>query len=364
MTAIDDLRAAGVSIWLDDLSRARIESGSLRNLMKSHGVSGVTTNPTIFAAALAGDQSYRQALDSLRKRGASASDAIFELTTADVAAACDIFDSEFSRSAGYDGRVSIEVDPDLAFDTKATIAQASQLWHSVNRPNVMIKIPATEAGLPAIEEAIAAGISVNVTLIFSVARYGQVIDSYLAGLKRAAAAGHSLSEIHSVASFFVSRVDTELDPKLRALGELGESLAGKVAIANARVAYALFLERFDSAAWRELEALGANLQRPLMGSTGVKDPSFPDTMYVTELVAKHIVNTMPEKTLLAAADHAVVRGDTVTGEIEAARATLSRLSQLGIDLGAVTAKLEKEGVAKFIDSWHSLVATVETALRP
>lgn len=364
MGAIDDLTRAGVSIWLDDLSRERIESGSLQNMIVSHGLKGVTTNPSIFAAALAGDSSYRKALDSLRVRGATATEAIFELTTSDVAAACDIFIGEFESSAGYDGRVSIEVEPDLAFDTLATIAQARELWQAVNRPNVMIKIPATKEGLPAIQEAIAAGISVNVTLIFSVARYDEVIEHYLTGLERAKSAGLNLDKIHSVASFFVSRVDTELDPRLRALGEPAASLAGKVAIANARVAYGLFIEQFSSPKWRALEAAGANVQRPLMASTGVKDASFPDTMYVTELVAQRVVNTMPEKTLEAVIDHAAVRGDTITKEIAQSQRLIDSLRDFNIDFDAVTAKLEQEGVAKFIDSWHSLVATVDSALKP
>lgn len=362
MGAIDDLRVAGVSIWLDDLSRQRIESGSLREMINSHGLRGVTTNPTIFAAALAGDSSYQKALDSLRQRGASSAEAIFELTTSDVAAACDIFQAEYEASAGFDGRVSIEVDPDLAFDTKATVAQAKELWRAVNRENVMIKIPATKEGLPAIEDAIASGISVNVTLIFSVSRYAEVIDRYFAGLKRALSAGMDISKIHSVASFFVSRVDAELDPKLRAAGAPAAELAGKIAIANARVAYGLFLECFGSQEWKALEAQGANLQRPLMASTGVKDPDFPDTMYVTELVANYVVNTMPEKTLLAVIDHGSVRGDSISAEIANSRALIERLKQFDIDFDAVTAKLEQEGVSKFIDSWHALVATVDSAL--
>lgn len=364
MGAIEDLTRAGVSIWLDDLSRERIASGSLRSMIESYGLRGVTTNPTIFAAALAGDSSYAAALGELRARGVSAAEAIFEITTEDVAAACDVFRQEFERSGGYDGRVSIEVDPELAFDTEATISQAHKLWSAVNRPNVMIKIPATKEGLPAIEEVIASGISVNVTLIFSVARYAEVIDRYLAGLKRAAESGIELRTIHSVASFFVSRVDTELDPQLRNAGDGAEELAGKIAIANARVAYGLFLDKFSSAEWKQLEQLGANLQRPLMASTGVKDPSLPDTMYVTELVAKHVVNTMPEKTLLAVADHAKVPVDSITQELASARQQIARLEALGLNLEQVTAKLEREGVAKFIDSWRALVATVESALKP
>jgi len=365
-TPTQQLSDAGVSIWLDDLSRARIASGNLAQLISTRNVSGVTTNPSIFQAAIGNknDDSYQEALTALAAEGADADAAIFALTTEDVRNAADIFRPVFDATGGVDGRVSIEVSPDLAHDTDATVAEAKKLWAAVDRPNTLIKIPATKAGLPAITEVIAAGISVNVTLIFSLERYAEVIEAYLAGLERAKDAGIDLSQIHSVASFFVSRVDTEVDKRLTAIGtdaalEL-KSLAG---VANARLAYELFEKTFADERARALVAAGANVQRPLWASTGVKDPALPDTLYVTELVAPGTVNTMPEKTLEATFDHGVISGDTVTGAYAGAHDVFDRLAAVGIDFADVTQLLEDEGVEKFIVSWHDLQNTVTAALR-
>jgi transaldolase len=359
MNPLQTLTDNGVSIWLDDLSRERIETGNLQQLIKDHSVRGVTTNPTIFAAALKGP-SYHDELAALASKGTSVAETIAKITTEDVANACDIFRGIYDSSNGVDGRVSIEVEPDLAFDTQATIDQALELYKAVGRENVMIKIPATLPGLEAITEVTAQGISVNVTLIFSTERYNQVIDAYFAGLEKAAAAGKDLSKIHSVASFFVSRVDTEVDKRLDALGK--PELKSKAAIANARLAYGLFLERIASQRWTDLVAKGARLQRPLMASTGVKDPSLPDTLYVTELVAKDLVNTMPEKTMMATADHGVIPQDSITANIDAAKSFMAELAAAGVDFDDVTAVLEKEGVEKFSVSWDELVQGVAEAL--
>jgi transaldolase len=357
------LSEAGVSIWLDDLSRERIASGGLERLIAERDVVGVTTNPTIFAAALAKGDAYREQLHALAADGADVDRAVFETTTDDVRKAADVFRPVYDRTDGYDGRVSIEVSPDLANDTDATIAEAHRLWEKVDRPNVMIKIPATRAGLPAITAAIGAGISVNVTLIFSLDRYREVIDAYLTGLEQAEAAGIDLSTIHSVASFFVSRVDTEIDKRLDAIGT-PEALAlkSKAGVANARLAYELYQQQFATERAIALLDAGANRQRPLWASTGVKDPALPDTLYVTELVAPGVVNTMPEKTLEATADHGVVEGDTVTGAFAEAGRVLDALAGAGVDYDEVTELLEREGVDKFIVSWHELLDTVRTAL--
>ncbi|ALJ20744.1 transaldolase [Microbacterium sp. No. 7] len=359
------LSVAGVSIWLDDLSRSRISSGNLADLVATRDVTGVTTNPTIFQGAIgnASDDSYREALSRLAAEGADADAAIFALTTADVRDAADVFRPVYDATRGVDGRVSIEVSPDLAHDTAATVTEAKRLWKAVDRPNTLIKIPATKAGLPAITEVIAAGISVNVTLIFSLERYAEVIDAYLAGLERAHSGDFDLASIHSVASFFVSRVDTEVDKRLAAIGT-PEALAlkGKAGIANARLAYELYEQKFAGKRARDLVAVGANVQRPLWASTGVKDPALPDTLYVTELVAPGTVNTMPEKTLQATFDHAVVTGDTITGGYAAAHGVFDALTRAGVDFADVTQVLEDEGVDKFIASWHDLQNTVATAL--
>lgn len=359
-TALSDV---GVSIWLDDLSRDRIQSGSLEKLIAERNVVGVTTNPTIFASALATGQSYGPQIAELAKSGASVIDAVFAATTDDVAAACDIFRPIYDRTNGRDGRVSIEVEPTLAFDTDATIHQAKELFARVGRENVMIKIPATIEGLSAITAVLAEGISVNVTLIFSLERYAEVIDAYLAGLEQAKANGRDLSAIHSVASFFVSRVDTEIDKRLAAIGtEEAIALKSKAGVANARLAYELFENAFSSDRATALIATGANRQRPLWASTGVKDPSLPDTLYVTELAVDDTVNTMPEKTLEATFDHAPVHGDAVHGTYDDARATIAAIEALGISLVEVTTLLEREGVDKFIVSWNELLDIVTAAI--
>ncbi|MCS3444384.1 transaldolase [Microbacterium phyllosphaerae] len=364
-TPTADLAAAGVSIWLDDLSRTRISSGNLAELIETRNVVGVTTNPTIFANAITdkNNTSYDAQVTELAASGATAEEAVFAATTQDVAAALDVFRPVWEKSGHVDGRVSIEVSPDLAHDTDGTVAQAKQLWAKVDRPNLLVKIPATKAGLPAITEAIASGISVNVTLIFSLERYAEVIEAYLTGLERAHSAGIDLSTIHSVASFFVSRVDTETDKRLSAIGtDEAEALKSKAGLANARLAYELYEQKFAEKRAQDLIASGANAQRPLWASTGVKDPALPDTLYVTELVAKDVVNTMPEKTLEATFDHGVVTGDTITGGYEEARAVFAGLADLGIDFTDVTQVLEDEGVAKFIDSWHDLLTQVAEGL--
>ena len=352
------LADAGVSIWLDDLSRGRITSGNLAEKIAEDSVSGVTTNPTIFAAALTNGADYAEQLKSL---GADVDidTAIKQLTSSDVRNACDMFSDLYASSGGFDGRVSIEVAPTLANDTDATIAQASELYKLVDRENVLIKIPATKAGLPAIQATIAAGISVNVTLIFSEDRYRAVMDAYLSGLEQAAEAGKDLSKIHSVASFFVSRVDAEVDKRLGAVGR--DDLKSKTAIANALVAYGAYEDVFGSDRFKALKAKGANVQRPLWASTGTKDPKLPDTMYVTGLVADGVVNTMPEKTMNAFGDHGEV-GTSIVGQAAAGQAVLDEVSAAGVDLAEVFTVLESEGVEKFIVSWHELIASVEKAI--
>lgn len=353
------LTDAGVSIWLDDLSRERIQSGNLSSLITDYSVRGVTTNPTIFAAALK-TAAYGPGIEAEKERGSTVEQVVFNLTTEDVASACDLFLPTYQATNGVDGRVSIEVSPELAHDTQGTINQAVDLYKKVDRENVMIKIPATLEGLPAITEVIGRGISVNVTLIFSIARYEAVINAYFAGLKKALSEGIDISKIHSVASFFVSRVDTEVDKRLMSIGR--EDLRSRAAIANAQLAYELFLEKFSSEEWKGLSAQGAREQRPLMASTGVKDPTLPDTLYVTELVAKSVVNTMPEKTMMAMADHGEVSGDSITPNIAKAKAFMAELSGAGINMDEVTELLEKEGVEKFIVSWHELLDSVRQAL--
>lgn len=358
------LSATGVSIWLDDLSRTRIESGQLAELIDTLSVVGVTTNPTIFQNAIGSGVGYGDRIADCARRGLDASATITELTTADVADACDIFAGVYAATGGQDGRVSIEVSPGLARDTAGTIAQAKELWAKVDRENAMIKIPATVEGLEAISETIAAGISVNVTLIFSLERYRQVINAYLTGLERAREAGVDISKIHSVASFFVSRVDTEIDARLTAVGT-PEALALKsqAGVANARLAYEVYEQSFSSERAKMLLGLGANAQRPLWASTGVKDPALPDTLYVTELAAPNTVNTMPEATLNALADHGEVRGDAVSGSYVEANQVLNAIDAQGVDYVEVTEKLEAEGLSKFVASWDDLTETVAGALR-
>lgn len=352
------LSDAGVSIWLDDLSRERIETGNLADLVKEKEVVGVTTNPTIFAGAIADGERYDEQVRQLVEKGEDVDKVVFELTTEDVRNACDIMRPVYDATP-YDGRVSIEVEPTLANDTEGTIASAQALWAAVDRPNALIKIPATLEGLPAITAAIAEGISVNVTLIFGEDRYREVMDAYLTGLEQAREAGRDLSTIHSVASFFISRVDTEVDKRLDEIGsDTALALRGKAAVANGLAAYGAFEEVFGSERWRDLEAAGANRQRPLWASTGVKNPDYDDTMYVRDLVVAETVNTMPEKTLDAFADHGEVLGDVVTGKGGEGRALLERLAEVGVDWADVVWAIEQEGVDKFKKSWDELLETV------
>ncbi|WP_393075707.1 transaldolase [Streptomyces sp. LN704] len=353
----------GVSIWLDDLSRKRIASGNLAELVATKHVVGVTTNPSIFQAAIGSGEGYEEQLAELAVRGVTVDEAVRMMTTADVRAAADILRPVYDATGGRDGRVSIEVDPRLAHHTTATVAEAKQLAWLVDRPNVMIKIPATEAGLPAITEVVGLGISVNVTLIFSLERYRQVMDAYLAGLEKAQASGVDLATVHSVASFFVSRVDSEIDKRLAKVGtDEALALKGRAALANARLAYEAYEDVFGASRWTALATAGANKQRPLWASTGVKDPAYKDTLYVDELVAPGTVNTMPEATLDATADHGDIHGDAVSGGYAQARADLEAVERLGISYDEVVKQLEDEGVAKFEAAWGDLLDAVKVSL--
>ncbi|MDQ1723284.1 MAG: transaldolase [Frankiaceae bacterium] len=352
---LSQLSEAGVAIWLDDLSRDRLRTGNLAELVKDKHVVGVTTNPSIFEKALSEGDAYDDQVRDLSLRKLGVDEAVRSVTTYDVRWACDVLKPVYDGSDGLDGRVSIEVDPRLAHDTDTTTAEAKALWWLVDRPNLFIKIPATREGIQAIEDTLAEGISVNVTLIFSLTRYTDVMNAYLGGLERAKAAGKDLHGITSVASFFVSRVDTEIDKRLDKLGTAeAKAVRGKAAIANARLAYEAYEEIFSSDRWKALEAAGARPQRPLWASTGVKDPAYDDTQYVLQLVAPGTVNTMPEPTLNAVADHGVFKGDTVSGTYDDARAVVADLDKLGISFVEVTELLEVEAVQKFEQSWANL----------
>ncbi|AWZ06989.1 MULTISPECIES: transaldolase [unclassified Streptomyces] len=354
------LSAAGVSVWLDDLSRELLADGELKVLIADKHVVGVTTNPTIFASALSKGDRYDQQLRRLGSAGTSVDDAVFALTTDDVRDACEVFGPVYERTGGVDGRVSIEVDPRLAQDAATTADQARKLWEAVGRPNVFVKIPATRKGLEAITDVVAQGISVNVTLIFSLDRYREVMDAYQTGLEQAHAAGREIADIHSVASFFVSRVDTEVDRRLQALDTPGaRALRGKTAIANARLAFQAYEQMLLAPRWQVLAAAGARMQRPLWASTGVKDPAYPDTMYVSELVVAGTVNTMPGATLAAFADHGALPGPPpVADDFAAAAAHFEALERAGVDFADVTDTLEREGLATFEASWKELGASV------
>ena len=361
-TTLHDLADAGVSVWLDDLNRPMISSGELQSYV-DRGVLGVTTNPTIFASALAEGDAYSEQVRELAADGADVDDAVFALTTDDVRDACDVLRPVYDRTDGVDGRVSIEVDPGAAKDTERTVQIAQQLWETIDRPNLFIKIPATVEGLPAITQTLASGISVNVTLIFSLDRYRGVMNAYLTGLEQAREQGRDLSTIHSVASFFVSRVDGEIDSRLEEIGtDEALALRGRAGLANARLAYQAFEEVFGTPRWQNLADDGARLQRPLWASTGVKNPDYEDTMYVTGLVAPHTVNTMPGKTLEATVDHAELQGDTVTGTYAEAQQVLDDLERVGVSYSEVVAQLETEGVDKFEASWNELLGTVQDEL--
>lgn len=362
--ALVALTRAGVSIWLDDLDRQRIASGDLARLIAEEEVRGVTTNPTIFAKALSGGGSaYAGQVRELAESGASVDDAVRALTTTDVRDACDVFAELWKQSAGVDGRVSIEVDPRLARDTDGTILQARLLHGMVDRGNVLIKIPGTAEGLPAITQTLGSGISVNVTLIFSIERYAEVLDAWMSGLERAHAAGHDLGAIDSVASFFVSRMDSEVDSRLEAIGT-PEALAlrGQAGLASARLAWGVYQQAMASDRWKALADLGARPQRPLWASTGVKDPAFPPTLYVMGLVVSGCVNTMPAATLAACAAYSGPVTDTISGTQAESQGVWDRLGALGIAEPAVCQLLEDQGVEKFDASWAELLDTVRQAL--
>jgi transaldolase len=356
-----ELTAAGVSIWLDDISRERLRTGNLAELIRDWAVTGVTSNPTIFASAVAHGDAYDQQVADLAVREVKVEEAARDIATYDIRWGCDVLRPVYDITGGVDGRVSIEVDPRIAKETAKTIAEARALWWMVDRPNLFIKIPATLEGLPAITAALAEGISVNVTLIFSLERYGQVIDAFMAGLEQALQAGRDISTLASVASFFVSRVDTEVDRRLDKIGTPeAAALRGKAAIANARLAYELYEQRIATPRWQALRDAGAKVQRPLWASTSTKDPAFDDTMYVVDLVAPDTVNTMPEGTLRATADHAKLRGDTIHGTYDQSRQVFADLARLGIGYDDVVSVLEEEGVEKFATSWNEFLGTIES----
>jgi len=359
--ALAELSAAGVSIWLDDLSRERLRTGNLEELVRDKHIVGVTTNPSIFQKAMSEGAAYDDQLRDLALRGTDVGEAVRALQAFDVRWGCDVLRPVYDATDGVDGRVSYEVDPRIAHDCDKTVAEAKALWWLVDRPNMFIKIPATREGLPAITQSLAEGISVNVTLIFSLERYDRVMEAFLDGMEQAKANGHDLSRLASVASFFVSRVDTEIDKRLDKAGS-GSELRGKAAIANAQLAYEHYEKVFSSDRWKALEQAGAKPQRPLWASTGVKDPTYDDTRYVVELVAPGTVNTMPEATLEAVADHGTIRGDTVTSSYAGAQQALDDLKAAGIDYDAVVEQLEVEGVQKFEDAWNELIESVTANL--
>lgn len=360
---LGELTAAGVAVWLDDLSRIRLSSGELDRLRREKHLVGVTTNPTIFAKALGDAEEYDWQLHDLAMRGIAVEEAVRNLTAYDVRWACDVMRPAYEASAGVDGRVSLEVDPRLAYETDKTVAEARALWWLVDRPNLFIKIPATEAGLPAITAALAEGISVNVTLIFGLDRYSAVMEAFLAGLEQAKANGHDLSKIGSVASFFVSRVDTEVDKRLEKIGsEQASKLRGRAAVANARLAYERYSQVFASDRWQALADAGAHPQRPLWASTSTKNPDYRDVIYVEELIAPGTVNTMPEPVIDAYAEHGETSGDTVTAAYDEARKVFAGLASAGVDMTDVIDTLEREGVEKFEASWNQLLEGVRRSL--
>jgi len=360
-----DLSAIGVSIWLDDLDRGRLIGGGLQELIDSSHVVGVTTNPAIFDNSITnGATEYASQVADLAIRGVDVGEAVRALTAYDVRWACDLFAPIYEATGGQDGRVSIEVDPRLARDTDATVAEAKALWWQVDRPNLLVKIPATIEGLPAITAVLGEGISVNVTLIFSVARYREVMDAYMAGLELAQANGHDISKIHSVASFFISRVDTAVDDALDKIGtDEARALLGQAAVANGHLAWAAYEEVCAGQRWQALAAAGANRQRPLWASTGLKNPAYPDDRYVVELAAPGCVNTMPEKTLDAVRAHGNVHGDTITGHGPEAQHVFDQLTAVGVDLDEVFTHLEEDGVVKFVDAWNNLLENLAGALK-
>jgi transaldolase len=360
---LKQLSDAGVAIWLDDLSRERLVGGGLAALVRDSHVVGITTNPTIFQKAISGSEIYDDQIRDLSVRGVGVDESLRMVTAFDVREACDVLRPAYDASDGVDGRVSIEVGPAIANNTEATIAEARALWWLVDRPNLFIKIPATKAGIPAIAQMLSEGISINVTLIFSLERYGEVIDAFLDGMERARVAGHDLTKLGSVASFFVSRVDSEVDARLDKIGsDAAKALRGKAAVANARLAYELYEQKLSGPRWEALVAAGAKPQRPLWASTSTKDPAYDDTMYVVDLVAPGTVNTMPEPTIRAVADHGRITGDTIRPNYADAHEVLNALTEIGIDYDDVVRVLEEEGVEKFVASWNELVESTKNEL--
>jgi transaldolase len=361
---LKQLSDAGVSIWLDDLSRERLVRGTLADLIRDKHVVGVTTNPTIFQKAISGSEIYDEQVRDIARRQLDVGEALRAITTYDVRWGCDVLRPAYDASDGVDGRVSIEVDPRISGEGERTVAEARALWWLVDRPNLYIKIPATEPSLPAIAQCLAEGISINVTLIFSLERYAAVIDAFFDGMERARATGHDLSKIGSVASFFISRVDSEVDKRLDKIGtDEAKALRGKAAIANARLAYELYEEKFSSDRWRALEAAGAKPQRPLWASTSTKDPAYDDTMYVLDLVAPGTVNTMPEPTLEALVDHGDFHGESVRSHYADARGILDQLDGLGVSYDDVVQVLEDEAIEKFVTSWNELIESIEGEMK-
>ena len=364
MSFIHDLHKMGQSIWLDFIERGMVQSGELQKLVAA-GLRGVTSNPTIFQQAISSSKAYQEDLQALAKQNLSAKEIFETLAAADIRAACDVLRPIFEEAGGADGFVSIEVAPDLADDTQATIAEARRLHKLVDRPNLMVKVPATAAGVPAIRQLIADGININVTLIFGLERYAAVKDAYISGLEERHRAGKPINKIASVASFFVSRVDSNVDARLEKLAKSIPdqadailALQGKIAVANAKLAYSQFQQVFSGSRWEQLAAAGANLQRPLWASTSSKNPSYPDLIYVDNLIGPHTVNTMPPKTLEAFQDHGVVRR-TIDEQVDQAQAAMLGLEKIGISMTEVTAELEREGVKKFADSYDELLAAIE-----
>ena len=355
------LTAAGQSVWSDQISRSIIDSGELERRIIEDAISGVTSNPTIFAAAITKSHDYDRPLRVLAKAGHDASEILASLVTADIADACDVLRPVWEWSEGGDGFVSVEVSPGMAQDVEGTIAEARQWVKRIDRANLLVKVPATKPGVEAVRRLTSEGISINVTLIFSLERYAEIIDAYQTGLAEFATAGGKLKTVNSVASFFVSRVDTEVDPRLEKIGTPDAlALRGKAAIANARAAYGLFLDRFRSEEWLKLGSAGGRVQRPLWASTSTKNPAYPDTMYVTELVAPRTVNTMPLETVDAYQDHGLPLAQPFGPcEVDAAHALLDKLKAVGIDMKDVTRVLEEQGVEKFSKSWEEVLADIE-----
>jgi transaldolase len=352
---LHQLAARGQAVWFDTLSRDLVHSGELARMMKDDAVTGVTSNPTIFQKALSSGHAYDEDLKKLLAETDDPTKIFFSLALQDIRDACDVLRPAYDASNGVDGYVSMEVEPGIAYDTERSFEQARWIATEVERDNLYVKIPATEPGLPAIEDCIAHGTSINITLIFSLERYTAVVEAYLRGLERLVAGGGDPSKVASVASFFVSRVDTEADKRL----EKHPELQGKLAVANAKLAYQHFLEVFQGPRWEFLAGKGATKQRCLWASTSTKNPAYPDTMYVDDLIGPETVNTMPLETIEAFQDHGVVKGDTVLEGVDEARALFKALAKAGVDYDDVTAVLEAEGVQKFSDSFDEIVDSIK-----